>query len=135
MGENALPIDVEDRDRAIQIVGSTTRRVANAVGLYLIFALPSLVMGIAMFVAVEFGDLHPMDPSEPGVQFGKLPRVGLDHSLVACLPNLILIWMMFRVQTNYGWRRLIVQLYFRRALQIVVVIRVVSGCALCSWTP
>ena len=33
MGENALPIDVEDRDRAIQIVGSTTRRVANAVGL------------------------------------------------------------------------------------------------------
>ena len=45
MGENALPIDVEDRERAIQIVGSTTRRVANAVGLYLIFALPSLVMG------------------------------------------------------------------------------------------
>ena len=53
MGENALPIDVEDRDRAIQIVGSTTRRVANAVGLYLIFALPSLVMG-SLFVAMEF---------------------------------------------------------------------------------
>ncbi len=124
MGENALPIDVEDRERAIQIVGSTTRRVANAVGLYLIFALPSLVMGIAM-LALQFGDLHPMDPSEPGVQFGKLPELVLT-TLVACIPNLLLIWIMFRVQTNYGWRRLIVQPYFRRALQIVVVIRVVS---------
>ena len=124
MGENALPIDVEDRERAIQIVGSTTRRVANAVGLYLIFALPSLVMGIAM-LAMQFGDLHPMDPSEPGVQFGKLPELVLT-TLVACIPNLLLIWIMFRVQTNYGWRRLIVQPYFRRALQIVVVIRVVS---------
>ena len=124
MGENALPIEVEDRERAIQIVGSTTRRVANAVGLYLIFALPSLVMGIAM-LAMQFGDLHPMDPSEPGVQFGKLPELVLT-TLVACIPNLLLIWIMFRVQTNYGWRRLIVQPYFRRALQIVVVIRVVS---------
>ena len=33
---------------------------------------------------------------------------------------------MFRVQTKSWWRRLIVQPYFRRALQIVVVIRVVS---------
>ena len=124
INENTLPLNVEDRDRAIQIVGSTTRRFANAVGLYLIFALPSLVMGIAM-LAWQFGDLHPMDPSEPSVQFGNLPELALT-TLVACLPNLLLIWIMFRVQTNYGWRRLIVQPYFRRALQIVVVIRVVS---------
>ena len=121
MGENALPLDVEDRERAIHIVGSTSRRCVNTVGLYLIFALPSLVMGIAM-LALQVGDLHPMDPSEPGSQFGKLPELVLT-TLVACLPNLLLIWIMFRVQTNYGWRRLIVQPYFRRALQIVVAIR------------
>ena len=59
-GEDALPLHREDRERAIQIVGSTTRRFAKAVGLYLIFALPSLVMGIT-YIALEFGDLLSLD--------------------------------------------------------------------------
>ena len=41
MGENALPIDVEDRERAIQIVGSASRRFVNAIAFYFVFALPS----------------------------------------------------------------------------------------------
>ena len=123
-GENALPLDIEDRDRAVQIVGSTTRRFANAVGLYLIFAIPSLVMG-ALFFALEFGDLHPMDRSGITGQLGDWLQL-ISTILAVGVPNLILIWFMFRVQTKTWWRRVIVQSYFRRALQIVVGIRVVS---------
>jgi hypothetical protein len=102
MGENALPIDVEDRERAIQIVGSTTRRVANAVGLYLIFALPSLVMG-SLFVAMEFSDLHPMDPPGTTGQLHQWPQLA-STILAVGVPNLILIWLMFRVQIVVGIR-------------------------------
>ena len=134
MGENALPIDVEDRERAIQIVGSTTRRVANAVGLYLIFALPSLVMG-SLFVAMEFSDLHPMDPPGTTGQLHQWPQL-VSTILAVGVPNLILIWLMFRVQTKTWWRRLIVQLSFRRGLQIVVAIRVITWfCGTCFWIP
>ena len=124
MGENALPIDVEDRERAIQIVGSPTRRFANAVGLYLIFALPSLVMGF-LFVAMEFSELHPMDPPGTTGQLHQWPQL-ISTILAVGVPNLILIWLMFRVQTKTWWRRLIVQLSFRRGLQIVVGIRVIT---------
>ena len=124
MGENALPIDVEDRDRAIQIVGSTTRRVANAVGLYLIFVLPSLAMG-SLFVAMEFSDLHPMDPPGTTGRLHQWPQL-VSTILAVGVPNLILIWLMFRLQTKTWWRRLIVQLSFRRGLQIVVAIRVIT---------
>lgn len=124
MGENALPLDAEDRERAIQIVGSTTRRCANAVGLYLIFALPSLVMGF-LFVAIEFSELHPMDPPGTTGQLHQWPQL-ISTILAVGVPNLILIWLMFRVQTKAWWRRLIVHLSFRRALQIVVGIRVTT---------
>jgi hypothetical protein len=124
MGENALPIDVEDRNRAIRIVGSTTRRVANAVGLYLIFALPSLAMG-SLFVALEIAEPHPMDPPGTTGQLHQWPQL-VSTILAVGVPNLILIWLMFRVQTKTWWRRLVVQLSFRRALQIVVGIRVFS---------
>ena len=122
MGNNALPLEIEDRERAIQIVGATTRRFANAVGLYLNFALPSLVMGIAT-LALQFGDLHPMDPSGSTGQPHPWSQLVLTV-LAVIVPNLILIWLMFRVQTKTWWRRLIVQPYFRRALWIVVGIRV-----------
>lgn len=124
MGEDALPLHREDRDRAIRIVGSTTRRFAKAAGLYLIFALPSLVMGIA-YIALEFGDPLSMDPIESGRRAGKWLQLALAV-LVAGVPNVLLVWFMFRVQTKAWWRRLTVQAYFRRALKIVVGIRVVS---------
>ena len=123
-GEDALPLHFEDRERAIQIVGSTTRRFAKAAGLYLIFALPSLVMGIA-YIALEFGNLFSMDPFEFGRQTGKWLQLALTV-LVGGAPSLLLVWFMFRVQTKTWWRRLMVQAYFRRALKIVVGIRVVS---------
>ncbi|MEL6742856.1 MAG: hypothetical protein AAFO67_04535, partial [Planctomycetota bacterium] len=123
-GEDALPLHREDRERAIQIVGSTTRRFAKAVGLYLIFALPSLVMGIT-YIVLEFGDLLSLDPLESGRRAGKWLQLALTV-LVAGVPSLLLVWFMFRVQTNTWWRRLMVQAYFRRALKIVVGIRVVS---------
>ena len=94
MGNNALPLEIEDRERAIQIVGATTRRFANAVGLYLIFALPSLVMGIAT-LALQFGDLHPMDPSGSTGQPHPWSQLVLTV-LAVIVPNLILIWLMFR---------------------------------------
>ena len=128
MGENALPLDAEDRERAIQIVGSTIRRLANAFALYFIFALPSLVMG-SIFLAMEFGDLHPMDRSEIKGQLGEWLQL-MSTILAVGLPNLFLIWIMFRVQTMAWWRGLIVQSYFRRALQIVVGIRVLSWISL-----
>ena len=81
MGENALPIDVEDRDRAIQIVGSTTRRFVNAVGLYLIFALPSLVMGI------RFCCLRVRRHSSDG-SMTEL-RVQLANCPIWCCPSLV----------------------------------------------
>ena len=78
MGENALPIDVEDRERAIQIVGSTTRRVANAVGLYLIFALPSLVMGPVCCHGVQ---RSPSDGSTWNHRAtSPVASIGIDHS-------------------------------------------------------
>ena len=123
-GEDALPLHREDRERAIQIVGSTTRRFAKAVGLYLIFALPSLVMGIT-YIALEFGDLLSLDSLESGRRAGKWLQLALTV-LVAGVPSFLLVWFMFRVQTNTRWRRLMVQAYFRRALKIVVGIRVVS---------
>ena len=124
MGENALPIDVEDRERAIQIVGSTSRRFVNAIAFYFVFALPSLVMA-TVFVALEFGDIHPMDPDGTATQLGKLPDLVLSIITVS-VPNFVLIWLMYRVQTKSWWRRLIVQPYFRRALQVVVVIRLLT---------
>ncbi len=124
MGESALPLDCEDRDRAIQIVGSAGRRLAKAIALYLLFALPSLVMG-GVFIAMEFGDLHPMDRSEIKGQLGDWLQL-ISTILAVGLPNLVLIWMMFRLQTKAGWRGLIVQSYFRRALQIVAGIRLLS---------
>ena len=124
MGENALPLDLEDRVRAIQIVGSASRRFVNAIAVYLVFALPSLVMA-TVFVALEFGDIHPMDPDGTSTQLGKLPDLVLSIITVS-VPNFVLIWLMYRVQTKSWWRRLIVQPYFRRALQVVVVIRLLT---------
>ncbi len=123
MGEKALPLHHEDCERAIQIVGSITRRWVNALTLYLIFAMPSLVMGIT-YVLMEFFD-NSMDPLGTGRLVGKWFQLVLVV-LVAGVPNLLLIWFMFRVQTKSWWRRLIVQSYFRRALQIVVGIRVAT---------
>ncbi len=123
MGEKALPLHHEDCERAIQIVGSITRRWVNALTLYLIFAMPSLVMGIT-YVLMEFFDTS-MDPLGTGRLVGKWFQLVLVV-VVAGVPNLLLIWFMFRVQTKSWWRRLIVQSYFRRALQIVVGIRVAT---------
>lgn len=123
-GENAMPIQREDRERAIQIVGSLTRRWISAITLYLIFALPSLVMGIA-YITLEFGELFSMDPFETVRQVSKWLQLA-SALLVVGVPNLLLVWFMFRVQTKSWWRRLMVQSYFRRALKIVVGIRVVS---------
>ena len=123
MGEKALPLHHEDCERAIQIVGSITRRWVNALTLYLIFAMPSLVMGIT-YVLMEFFDTS-MDPLGTSRLVGKWFQLVLVV-LVAGVPNLLLIWFMFRVQTKSWWRRLIVQSYFRRALQIVVGIRVAT---------
>ena len=123
-GEDALPLQREDRDRTIRIVGSTTRRFAKAVGLYLIFALPSLVMGVA-YIALGFGDSFSREPFGIGTQVRKWLQLALTV-LVAGVPTLPLVWFMFRVQTKTWLRRLMVQAYFRRALKIVVGIRVVS---------
>ena len=67
-GEDALPLHRKTVS-AIQIVGSTTRRFAKAVGLYLIFALPSLVMGITL--TLDVGDLLSLDSLESGRRAGK----------------------------------------------------------------
>lgn len=114
----------EDHERVVNIVGSNTRRLMYAIVVFLLFALPSLGMGAAM-VVFDLSELPPMDFQ---VRASALEKAAVVASwiLTTALPSLVLIWALYTVQTKLWFRRLIVQSYFRRTLQILFAIRLTS---------